>query len=168
MERSAVSTDIPVVHWRRSRMKCWLSLATIKAIKQKRVVYRKLKCETSDYLAHKYKSLRDLVRKLTRKDYPEKLSSCLDSDQKIFWNWVSKVKCCCHPVPPIQVDNSLLLSEFDKAQHFNEYFNSVFTIEDTSSLDLLYKELNVHDSPVPLDHVKTSIEEVCDHLSSLK
>ena len=45
---------------------------------------------------------------------------------------------------------------------------SVFTIEDTSSLDLLYKELNVHDSPVLLDHVKTSIEEVCDHPSSLK
>ena len=58
-----------------------------------------------------------------------------------------------------------MLSDFDKAQHFNEYFNSVFTIEDTSSLDLLYKELNVH---VLLDHVNASIEEVCDLLSSLK
>jgi len=168
---AAVSTDIPVVRWRRSKMKCWLSLATIKATKQKRIVYRKLKHKPSDCLAHKYKSLRNLVRRLTRKDYQiyaEKLSSSLSSDQKVFWNWVNKVKCCRHPVPPIQADGLLLLSHCDKAQHFNTYFSSVFTIEDTTSLDQLYEELNVHDSPVLLDHVKTSIEEVYDLLSSLK
>ena len=98
---AAVSTDIPVVRWRRSKMKCWLSLAVIKAIKQKRIVYRKLKRKPSDCLAHKYKSLRNLVRKLTRKDYQiyaEKLSSSLGSDQKVFWNWVNKVKCCLFPL----------------------------------------------------------------------
>ena len=35
-------------------------------------------------------------------------------------------------------------------------------------LDLLYKELNVYDSPVFLDHVNTSTEEVFELLSSLK
>ena len=47
---AAVSTDIPVVHWHRSKMKCWLSLAAIKAIKQKCIVYRKLKRKPSDCL----------------------------------------------------------------------------------------------------------------------
>ena len=31
-------------------MKCWVSVVTIKAVKQKRIVYRKLKCSPSDYL----------------------------------------------------------------------------------------------------------------------
>ena len=99
---AAVSTDIPSCCG--SKMKCWLSLAAIKAIKQKHIVCRKLKRKPSDCLAHKYKSLRNLVRKLTRKDYQiyaEKVSSSLGSDQKVFWNWVNKVKCCRHPVPPI-------------------------------------------------------------------
>ena len=44
----------------------------------------------------------------------------------------------------------------------------MLTNEDTTSLDQLYEELNVHDSPVLLDHVETSIEEVYGLLSSLK
>ena len=44
----------------------------------------------------------------------------------------------------------------------------MFTVEDISSLDLLYKELNVSDSSVLLDHVKTLSEEVFELLTSLK
>ena len=108
--------------------------------------------------------MQNLVCKRIRKDYQiyaEKLSSSLGTDQKVFWNWVNKVKFCRHPVPPIHSNESLLISDLDRARHFNEYFSSVLTIEDTSSLDLLYKELNDHDSPVLLDCVKTSVEEVC-------
>ena len=109
--------------------------------------------------------------RLSQKDYQiyaENLSSSLGSDQKVFRNWVNKAKCCRHPVPPIQADDSLLLSDCDKAQHFNTYFSSVFTNEDITSLDQLYEELNVHNSPVLLDHVETSIEEVYGLFSSLK
>ena len=50
----------------------------------------------------------------------------------------------------------------------DQKFSSVFTNEDTTSLDQLYEELNVHDSLVLFDHVETSIEEVYGLLSSLK
>ena len=47
----------------------------------------------------------------------------------------------------------------NKAHHFNEYFVSVFTVEDMSSLGSLYLDLNICDS-------QTSVEEVSELLSS--
>ena len=44
----------------------------------------------------------------------------------------------------------------------------MFSNEDTTSLDQLYEELNVHNSPVLFDQVETSIEAVYGLLSSLK
>jgi len=45
---AAVSIDVPVVRWHRSKMKCWFSAVTIKAIRLKCIVYRKLKRKPSD------------------------------------------------------------------------------------------------------------------------
>ena len=45
---AAVNTDIPTVRWRRFKMKSWLTATTIKAIRLKRLVYRKMKCSASD------------------------------------------------------------------------------------------------------------------------
>ena len=64
-------------------------------------------------------------------------------------------------------DDVLVVSDVDKAHRFNEYFSSVFTIEDVSALDSLYRELNVHNSPILLDSVETSTAEVSDMLNSL-
>ena len=60
-----------------------------------------------------------------------------------------------------------MVSDVDKAHHFNEYFSSVFTIEDVSVLDSLYRELDVYNSPILLDSVETSTTEVSDLLNSL-
>ena len=58
-----------------------------------------------------------------------------NSDQKAFWSWINKTKQCCHPVPPVSHDDSLLPSDHEKAQCFNDYFCSVFTTEDHLSVD---------------------------------
>ena len=119
---AAVSSHVPVVRWRRSEMKCWLSPQTIKLIKKKHLVYRRLKCHFSDYSLHHYKQLRNLVRHLTRVDYQayaDKISESLSYDQKAFWSWINKTKRCRHPVPPIFHDGSLLTSDTEKAQCFN-------------------------------------------------
>ena len=53
---------------------------------------------------------------------------------------------------------------------YNEYFSSVFTIEDVLALDSLYRELDVYNSPVLLDHrdcVVTTTTEVSNLLNSL-
>ena len=66
---AAVNTDISSVRWHRSRMKSWLTATTIKAIRLKHTVYHKMKRSASDSLFKKYRSLRNLVCKLTRRDY---------------------------------------------------------------------------------------------------
>ena len=75
---AAVSTDFPMVQWCRSKMNCWLSPSTIKAVKLRCIVYHKLKCKPSDcYLVHK----------LTRKHYQayvEEFSNTMQTDQKHF------------------------------------------------------------------------------------
>ena len=45
---AAVNTDIPTVRWRRFKMKSWLTATTIKAIRLKHLVYRKMKRSASD------------------------------------------------------------------------------------------------------------------------
>ena len=82
---AAVSSHVPMVRWRRSKMKCWLSPQTIKLIKKKRLVYCHLKYRFSDHCFNHYKQLRNLVRHLTRvdyQDYADKITKSLSSDQK--------------------------------------------------------------------------------------
>lgn len=144
---AAVNTDIPSVCWRRSKMKSWFSTTTIKVIRLKRIVYRKMKRLVSDPLIKKYRLLRNLVCKLTRKDYQacaEELSASLRFGQKQFRIWINKTKHCRHSVPPILYDDVLVVSDIDKAHHFNEYFSSVFTTEDASTLDSLYREMDIY------------------------
>ena len=167
---AAVSSDVSVVHWRRSKMKCWLSSGTIKLIKLKRVIYRRLKRSFSDQLFHRYKFLRNTVRKLTRADYrayAEELSGTLHKNQKSFWNWINRTRRCRHPIPPLSYNSSMLIADYEKAQYFNDYFSSVFTSEDKSSLLSIYEELDVSNSNIILDSIQTSSCEVFELLRTL-
>ena len=112
---AAVSSDVPVVHWCRSKMKCWLSTRTIKLIRLKRVIYRRLKRSLSDQLLRRYKLLRNTVRRLTRIDYrscAEELSGTLHKDQKRFWNWINRTRCCHYPIPPLTYNSSMLTTDW--------------------------------------------------------
>jgi len=58
----------------------------------------------------------------------------------MVWNWINKIKCCRHPVTTIRWNDSLLISDSEKANHFNEYFSSVFTVEVMASLGSPYSD----------------------------
>jgi len=60
-----------------------------------------------------------------------------------------------------------LISDYEKAQFFNTYFNSVFTTEDKSSLLSISEELGVLNSNIILDSIQTTSSEVSDLLSTL-
>ena len=128
-----MSSDVPVVRWGRSEMKCWLSTRTIKLIRLKRVIYHHLRRSPSDQLLRRYKLLRNTVRRLTRVDYrsyAEELSGTLHKDQKRFWNWINRTRHCRHPIPPLRYNSSMLTTDCERAHCFNNYFSSVFTTED--------------------------------------
>ena len=61
----------------------------------------------------------------------------------------------------------LLIADYEKAQYFNDYFSSVFTSEDKSSLLSIYEELDVSNSNIILDSIQTSSCEVFELLRTL-
>ena len=63
----------------------------------------------------------------------------------------------------------MLRHSTEKAQCFNNYFCSVFTTEDCSSLDALQSSLDVCSSPTLLDFIQTTYtpSEVFELLSTL-
>ena len=115
---AAVSSEVPVVCWHRSKTKHWLSPHTIKLIKLKHVIYRRLKHSFSDQLLCRYKSLRNAVRRFTRADYrsyAKGLSGTLHNNQKFFWNWIYETRHYRHPIPLLTKTSSMLTKDYERA-----------------------------------------------------
>ena len=58
-----------------------------------------------------------------------------------------------------------MIDDFSKADVFNKYFQSVFTIEDTSDIDSLQEHLIFNDSIISVIEFSASV--VCEYLSNL-
>ena len=69
-----------------------------------------------------------------------------------------------HPVPSPTCNSSMLITDYEKAQYFNDYCISVFTNEDKSSLLSISKELDVSHSSII---IQTTPSEVLGLLSTL-
>ena len=92
---AVVNDTIPRVRWRRYKMKCWLSLTTLRLIRAKQLCYKHMKSNPA--LWSRYKQLRNEVRNLTRRDfkiYVDTITSNFHCSQKPFWNWINKIKAC--------------------------------------------------------------------------
>jgi len=101
----AVDDTILTVRWKKSKMKSWLSESTLKLIRSKCSCYKHMKADPS--LWPKYKSLRNEVCNVTRRDYKtyvESITNDLLQTQKPFWSWLNKMKACRSPIPPITHD----------------------------------------------------------------
>ena len=95
------------------------------------------------------------------------LSGTLHKNQKCFWNWINKTRRCRHPIPLLTCNSSMLTTDYEKAHYYNDYFSSVFTTEDMSSLQSISEELNISSSNVFLDSIQTTSSEVFDLLNVL-
>ena len=154
MERyifAVVNDTIPRVWWKRSKMKCWLSPATVHLIWAKRLCYKRMKSNSA--LWSKYKHLRSEVCNMTRRDYMHYVDTIISNlycSQKPFWNWIKLVNLLY--VPSLIHNNNVITSDSAKAALFNDYFVSVFTKECTSNLE----ELQCH-LPMKSFHLDTLI-----------
>ena len=144
----AADAAIPKVRWRRSRMKHWFSYETIRLIKLKHLLYNKMiKSPNSDVIRSRYKCISNLVRSKTRKDtedYVSTLSKSYFDSPKIFWRWLNSFKGSHTLLPPLLHDNSYITENSHKAEAFNAYFSSVFTVDDGSDISMLRKSLSFH------------------------
>ena len=116
---------IPSFVLKRRRTKSWLSDEVTTLISSKRRAYRLAKRSRNHTHIHKYKSLCNTVRKLTRRDrnlHVEHITSELHQNQKPFWRWIKTI-----PDIHVQRTGNIITSACEKAKAFNSFFTSVFT-----------------------------------------
>ena len=141
---------------------------SIHLIRKKRRLYLQLKRKYSASLLTEYKQLRNKVRCLTRletRKYSESLSNQYVSNPRKFWSWINSSKGRRNPIPPLRSDGCSVIDDSSKADVFNKYFQSVFTIEDTSDIDSLREHLIFNDSII--SEIEFSASIVFEYLSNL-
>ena len=91
---------------------------------------------------------------------------------KPFWRWLNSYKGHHTSVPPLLHHNSPLLhhnghvsDDISKAEAFNAYFSSVFTVDDCSDISTLQKDLSFQ--PSIIQTIEFNVEEVCNELQNL-
>ena len=136
---SAVNYVVPTVRWSKQKTKHWFSESTIKLIHKKKQFYREYKRSGNLTTLKKYKSISNLVRSKCRQDtinHSNLVCQQSHSNPKQFWRWVNSVKGYRNPIPPLHDCGNIVTKDCDKASLFNQYFCSVFTKENTSTLIL--------------------------------
>ena len=166
---SAATSVIPTVKWKQSIIKQWFTSATLHLIRVKRRVYHQMKRLGSDLLKAKYKAISNLVRSQTRKDtldHVTNLSKSYFANSKKFRNFLNSIKGSRHPIPPLKHNDSSVSDDSSKANIFNQFFHSVFTVEDNNSLSELRQSLAVH--PELINSIDFSVDEVHQELVNLQ
>ena len=89
-----------------------------------------------------FKSVNNQLRSLTRnlrKDYERQLAQNVNSRPKAFWRYInSRIKIHPNIAELLCSDGSTVCSDAEKATIFNEYFSSVFTVEDTTTISTVH------------------------------
>ena len=91
----------------------------------------------STAIASKYRKISNIVRCLTRHDtkhHAANICSDYTKNPKRFWSWVNASKGYRDPIPTLNYNGSVISDDDAKATCFNNYFSSVFTSEDKSTL----------------------------------
>ena len=93
------------------------------------------------------------------------MANCQPHQQKAFWSWISKLRACRSPIPPLLYNDNVITSDSDKAAIFNDCFVSVFTKERTINPEELQHHLP--NKAFHLDSITVSPSEVFEELSTL-
>ena len=105
------------------------------------------------------------MRKATRTDYAsyaDTISQQFFSKSKLFWSWANRRKAYRSPIPVCKhsTSDTLLTSDYDKAEAFSNHFSSVFTREDTSDIASLR-------SAQPPNKISSSLSTISIHPSDV-
>ena len=139
----------------------------IKLKYRKEALWRKY-CATGDHLDyHRFTIVRNSLRNLThqlRSKHENKIASLMKENPKVFWKYVrSKVK-IKSGIPTLVETDSEATTDVQKAEAFNRFFSSVFTIENTDNIPH-FPDRSFAQS---LSDVSITPEDVFTKLTSLK
>lgn len=125
----------------------WLDTQAVKdASKQKRKAYRKLKRNGTPENLHLFREKRRMAALEVRKSriqYEDQLTDHMINNPKFFFRYCNKSKITKDSI--VKLNNrsgEIIYDDYEIAKELNDYFTSVFTIED---------EFNWRLEPVPLD-----------------
>ena len=131
-----VADHIPTKRLQSRKYVPWLTGEILHNIKKKNSLRQRLKKSPSDYLRHKFKTLRatiKLMTKISRSNYISSLYTNIQTNSERFWS-LFKLKGATRPVPEniskrTTVDNVREYAENPKdiATLFNRYFVSIFS-----------------------------------------
>ena len=135
--------------------------------RQKQRWYNKAKSSNSPEAWQRYHSLKKECQKQCRLAYHKYINNLTDSDSgkstKKLWSFIKSKRIDQCTIPPLQVDDITVTDSYPKAEVFNNYLRSVFTIEDTSFTPHI-AGVSFPDMPLIL----IAIEEVYHQLSNLQ
>ena len=146
----------------------WMNHKALASVKRKTFAYRRYlnTREGHDYL--EYAKARNVVKKECRNakaEFEHKLAQKVKSNPKAFYNYAnSKLKTRSNIADLEKSDGTTTKNDSEKAETLNDFFSSVFTDEDTSSIP----EPPEHDIRINLEELHITIEGVFKKLSDLK
>ena len=141
----AADLFVPKAHCRdnSTRQKpAWMTGEALRKVKEKQKAWRKFLNSKSQVDYNRYARLRNQARWYTRKavcSFEHNIAQEVRTNPKVFWRYVknkTSVKC---PVHALECDGKeeLVDDAVGKANVLNQFFSSVFTDEDLSSLPLI-------------------------------
>ena len=147
----------------------WMDEKAFKTIKKKHKMYKRYLCTKTgqDYL--RYIEIRNLSNKLIkkcRKNYEREIGKESKKNPKKFWKYIKdKIKTNIGIGTLKRKDGSLADNDKDKAETLNDFFSSVFTREDPSSVPILLEcsrsnEVSICDVRVTTQAVINKLKEL--------
>lgn len=115
----------------------------------------------------KYRRLNNTIKRKCNKarwTYINDLAQDLkENDPKPFWNFVKSKRKGTNDLISLKIDDSILTDDYDIACSMNEYFSSVFTVENHDTFPTLNRIVDKK-----LENIHCSTNEVKKHLLNLK
>ena len=120
---------------------------------------------SNTHIRQEYRQVSNLVQRYDTKEKAASISKLQSSDSKQFWWWANSVKRHRDVLPPLQSASGDVTDDTVKAGIFNNYFKSVFTVENLAGLDDLKSSIT-YLSPI-LDSITFTPEDVYQELIKL-
>lgn len=131
-----IDTFVPSRIIRQKRkQKPWFNIEIRKLVRRARCAYRRVSRDGCPINLQRLKEINYTLKLSIRKAkklFFSRLNDDLKRNPKVFWNYVKTSRKDDISIPYLNVNNTIIKSDAEKAECFNSYFKSVFSQETTS------------------------------------
>ena len=158
---------VPLIPRRSHHSPRWLKNNVKKLCRKKKKLYKKYVQNPTDENREQYKAAEKAAKKAVRagkKTFEKKLSN--QSNVKPFYNYIKSKTKTKATVGPLKIDDDIITDSQDIATALNEFFTSVFTVEDTSEIptpDYIASGANLSEVHFTADNISKKISNLKPH-----